>query len=83
LRVNWFGNLFEARRKIAGWRIEYNRERPHNSLGYRTSEEFARESGGEKSCGFATWKTLRVSHFPTATAATVSSPAMPSATRMS
>jgi putative transposase len=51
LRVSWFGNLFEARRKIAAWRIEYNRERPHSSLGYRTPEEFARESGGEKGCG--------------------------------
>ena len=27
LRVNWFGNLFEARRKIAAWRTEYNQER--------------------------------------------------------
>ena len=51
LRLSWFGNLFEARRKIAAWRIEYNRERPHSSLGYRTPEEFARESGGEKGCG--------------------------------
>lgn len=51
LRVNWFGNLFEARRKIAAWRTEYNQERPHSSLGYRTPEEFARESGGEKGCG--------------------------------
>lgn len=51
LRLSWFGNLFEARRKIAAWRIEYNRERPHSSLGYRTPEEFARESGWEKGCG--------------------------------
>jgi putative transposase len=51
LRVSWFGNLFEARRKIVAWRGEYNRERPHSSLGYRTPEEFAREAGGEKGCG--------------------------------
>ena len=51
LRVSWFGNLFEARRKIAGWRAEYNGERPHSSLGYRTPQEFAREMGGEKGCG--------------------------------
>ena len=44
LRVSWFGNLFEARRKIAAWRIEYNQERPHSSLGYRTPAEFAREA---------------------------------------
>lgn len=44
LRVSWFGNLFEARRKIAAWRIEYNQERPHSSLGYRTPAEFASEA---------------------------------------
>ena len=54
LRVSWFGNLFEARRKIIAWRSEYNRERPHSSLGYRTPEEFARESGCGKDGGCAT-----------------------------
>ncbi len=39
LRVSWSGNLFEPRRKIAAWRTEYNHERPHSSLGYRTPEE--------------------------------------------
>lgn len=51
LSVSWFENLFEARRKIAAWRAEYNRERPHSSLGYRTPEEFACEMRGEKGCG--------------------------------
>ncbi len=41
LTVSWFQNLFDARRKIAGWRIEYNEERPHSSLGYKTPKEFA------------------------------------------
>jgi putative transposase len=34
-------NLFDARRKIAAWRKEYNEERPHSSLGYKTPREFA------------------------------------------
>lgn len=51
LRVSWFANLFEARRKIAAWRKEYNQERPHSSLGYRTPQEFARAMGGAKGCG--------------------------------
>ncbi len=51
LRVSWFGNLFEARRKISAWRIEYNQERPHSSLRYRTPEEFAREMRDENGCG--------------------------------
>src|SRR5580692_463517 len=31
LTLNWFQNLFDARRKIAAWKIEYNQERPHTS----------------------------------------------------
>src|SRR5215510_2628250 len=41
LNASWFGNLFEARAKIAAWREEYNEERPHSSLGYRTPAAFA------------------------------------------
>src|SRR5512146_1428544 len=41
LRVSWFQNLFDARRKITAWQKEYNEERPHSSLGYRTPKEFA------------------------------------------
>jgi Integrase core domain len=36
LRVSWFQNLFDARRKIAFWRHDYNEQRPHSSLNYRT-----------------------------------------------
>lgn len=45
LRLSWFENLFDARRKIAAWRTEYNEQRPHSSLGYRTPKEFATEMG--------------------------------------
>src|SRR5262249_2660712 len=44
LNVSWFWNLFDARRKIAAWRKEYNSERPHSSLNYLTPEEFARKA---------------------------------------
>jgi len=30
--------------KITAWRIEYNEERPHSSLGYRTPKEFAAQA---------------------------------------
>ena len=43
LNVSWFQNLFDARAKIAAWKVEYNDERPHSSLGYRTPNKFARE----------------------------------------
>ena len=44
LNASWFWNLFDARRKIESWRKDYNSQRPHSSLGYRTPEEFARET---------------------------------------
>jgi len=44
LNVSWFQNLFDARRKIAAWRKDYNEERPHSSLGYRTPKEFAAQA---------------------------------------
>ena len=40
LNVNWFANLWDARRKISAWRDEYNTRRPHSSLGYLTPSEF-------------------------------------------
>lgn len=36
-----FLSLDDARCKIEQWRNQYNRERPHSSLGYLTPEEFA------------------------------------------
>ena len=75
LNVSWFQNLFDAKRKIAGWRTEYNEERPHSSLGYLTPTEFAtREttSYGKDACQKAASlenAEERVSHFPTAPAA--------------
>lgn len=47
LRVSWFENLFDARRKISSWRQDYNEQRPHSSLGYRTPLEFAAMSRGK------------------------------------
>jgi putative transposase len=43
LNVSWFWNLLDARRKIARWGEDYNRERPHSALNYRTPEEFAQQ----------------------------------------
>ena len=42
LNASWFGNLWEARAKIAAWKKKYNEERPHSSLGYVPPAEFAR-----------------------------------------
>ena len=83
LRVSWFHNLWDARTKIRHWRDEYNQERPHSSLGYRTPAEFAKNFGGGGCGKDANRKTqtasfpicleipqkARDSHFPTTSAA--------------
>lgn len=42
LNEHWFITMEQARCIIEEWRIEYNTERPHSSLGNLTPEEFAR-----------------------------------------
>jgi putative transposase len=41
LNEHWFVNIAHARRVIEKWRVEYNTERPHSSLGDRTPAEYA------------------------------------------
>ena len=41
LNANWFATLADARQKIEAWREDYNEQRPHSSLDYRTPREFA------------------------------------------
>jgi len=70
LQVSWFQNLFDARRKISIWRHDYNEQRPHSSLNYRTPAEFARQTSYGKDAGSARLENAYgVSHFPTASAA--------------
>ncbi|MBK7249660.1 MAG: transposase [Gammaproteobacteria bacterium] len=42
LNEHWFLTMAYARRVIEAWRIEYNTQRPHSSLGDLTPEEFAK-----------------------------------------
>ena len=41
LNEHWFIDVFDARRIIEEWREDYNKERPHSSLGYLTPKAFA------------------------------------------
>jgi len=43
LNTHWFLNLADARGKIEQWRRNYNAERPHSSLDWRTPQEFAKD----------------------------------------
>jgi putative transposase len=41
LNQHWFMSLVDAQEKVEAWRMEYNHNRPHSSLGYRSPSEFA------------------------------------------
>jgi putative transposase len=41
LNDHWFESLHAARAIISAWRRDYNEQRPHSALGYRTPAEFA------------------------------------------
>lgn len=43
LNVNWFTSLEMAKKVCEEWRKDYNEERPHSSLAYKTPKEFAEE----------------------------------------
>jgi len=43
LNEHWFGSLAEARAVVAAWRVDYNEQRPHSALAYRTPAEYAAE----------------------------------------
>jgi putative transposase len=43
LNVSWFRNIFDARRRAAAFRDDYNYNRPHSSLGYLTPAAFAQQ----------------------------------------
>lgn len=60
----WFSNLREARILVEQWRWEYNTQRPHSSLGYRTPAEFALEvrTEGIPAMGASEIVALRAAH---------------------
>jgi putative transposase len=45
LNENWFISLKDARDIIERWRIDYNEDRPHTSLGGLSPLEYARDNG--------------------------------------
>jgi len=45
LNQHWFLSLEDAQEQVNSWREDYNRRRPHSSLGDRTPVEFAKSFG--------------------------------------
>jgi putative transposase len=48
LNAHWFRTLHDVRSTLALWREEYNCERPHSSLDYRTPQEFRQTLEGSR-----------------------------------
>lgn len=44
LNEHWFLSLEDAKEKIETWREDYNTNRPHSSLGYKSPKEFMSDS---------------------------------------
>ena len=42
LNANLFFSLADAREKLETWRVDYNTQRPHSSIGNLAPEEYAR-----------------------------------------
>lgn len=40
LSESWFTSLTDARQRVEAWRVDYNRVRPHKSLGGQTPEQY-------------------------------------------
>jgi putative transposase len=49
LNEHWFMGMQHARSTIEAWRLEYNTERPHSSLGYLTPEQFREAHASRRS----------------------------------
>jgi len=48
LNENWFTSLKDAQEKIEAWRKDYNKHRPHSSLGNLSPEEYVKQNYTEK-----------------------------------
>ena len=45
LDMHWFLDVYDTRKRIEDWRLDYNHQRPHSSLGNLTPKEYARGAG--------------------------------------
>jgi putative transposase len=50
LNENWFINLDHVREIIEPWRVDYNQNRPHSSLGDPTPAEFKQQELEKIAC---------------------------------
>ena len=60
LNVNSFRTLNDVREKLADWQREYNTERPHSSLDYRTPREFRQTLQGSRAMALLPSQTTTI-----------------------
>ena len=60
LNVHWFRTLHDVRCTLSTWRREYNTERPHSSLDYRTPWEFRQTLEESRAMALLSSKTTTI-----------------------
>ena len=48
LNVHQFLSLDDARAQLEAWRVDYNQQRPHGSLGHLTPSEFVTQGQAKR-----------------------------------
>jgi putative transposase len=60
LNTHWFRTLNDVRSTLATWREDYNCERPHSSLDYRTPQEFRQTLEGSRAMALLPSETTTI-----------------------
>jgi putative transposase len=60
LNAHWFRTLHDVRSTLATWREEYNCERPHSSLAYRTPQESRQTLEGSRAMALLPSETTTI-----------------------
>jgi len=50
LKMHWFYNLEDVRKKVEKWRKEYNEDKPHSSLNDLTPNKFTKKGKNYINC---------------------------------
>ena len=62
LNANWFRTFDHVRSTLEMWRMEYNEERPHSSLDYRTPREFRQTLEGSRAMALLPSQTTTINN---------------------
>ena len=60
LNMHLFWTIEDAKEKLVAWQVDYNRDRPHGSLGKLTPNEFAEQARKQDQMRLLEGGTLKV-----------------------